>query len=206
MTGRAGFLRLRHVSRETIDRLAQYEALLKKWNPAINLVAPSTIDAIWSRHFLDSAQIFDLAGSGEHWADLGSGGGFPGMVVAILAAVERPDLRVTLVESDHRKAAFLNQVAHATGIEPSIRAERIEAAAPLAADILTARALAPLAKLLDFAARHLATGGKAIFPKGENSEAEIAEALETWRFSYEKVASRTAAEATILIIGGISRV
>lgn len=206
MTGRDGFLRQRAVSRETIDRLDLYEALLKKWNPAINIVASSTANAIWSRHFLDSAQIFDLAGSGTQWGDLGSGGGFPGMVAAILAATERPGLHVTLVESDRRKAAFLAHVAHATGIEISVRAERIETTSPLAANILTARALAPLSSLLGFAARHLALGGRAIFPKGANCEAEIAKALEVWRFSYEKVASRTAAEATILIIGDISRV
>lgn len=206
MTGREDFLRWRDVSRETIDRLDQYEALLKKWNPTINIVASSTVDTVWSRHFLDSAQILDLAGQGAKWGDLGSGGGFPGMVVAILAAAERPDLRMTLVESDHRKATFLARVAQVVGVDVSIRPERIEATAPLGADILTARALAPLSTLLGFAEQHLAPGGTAIFPKGANSGAEIDEALETWHFSYEKAPSLTAAEATVLIIGGISRV
>lgn len=206
MTGQEAFLRRRAVSRETIDRLALYETLLKKWSSTINLVAGSTLGDVWSRHFLDSAQIFDLAGPGAHWADLGSGGGFPGLVAAILAAQERPDLHVTLVESDRRKATFLGQVAHALEIDVTIRAERIEATPPLVADILTARALAPLSILLNHAERHLAVGGRAIFPKGANCSTEIANARASWHFSYDRVPSQTAEGAAILVIGGISRV
>lgn len=206
MTAAKAFLDRRPVSRETLQRLCDYEALLARWNPAINLVSPSTLGDVWSRHFLDSAQVFDLAGAGAHWADLGSGGGFPGMVAAIIAADERPGLRFTLVESDRRKAAFLDRVAQATGVSVTVLDQRIEALPPLEADILTARAVAPLAVLLGHAARHLAPEGRALFPKGARSQAEIDEALESWRFSYEKVASWTAREAAIVIVGGIARV
>ncbi|MCB2135360.1 MAG: 16S rRNA (guanine(527)-N(7))-methyltransferase RsmG [Rhodobacteraceae bacterium] len=201
------FLAARNVSRETLDRLTAYESLLKKWNPAINLVARSTLGAFWQRHALDSAQVFDIAPkSGTEWADLGSGGGFPGLVVAIIAADERPDLRVTLVESDKRKAAFLMTVIRETGVKARVLAERAEAVAPLEADILSARALAPLDQLLGYAVKHLKTNGIAIFPKGGNYADEVKLALENWRFTLHKDESRTEPGAVILTIGGISRV
>lgn len=207
MIGPAPFLPGRNVSRETEDRLARFESLIRKWNPAINLVARSTLDALRSRHFLDSAQIFDLtATTSGHWVDLGSGGGFPGIIIAILAADERPGLTVTLVESDQRKAAFLATVTRELGLSVQILPERIESAPPLAADILSARALAPLTTLLSHVERHLAPGGTAIFPKGGNHQAEIDQALEHWTFSYQKEPSKTDAAGVILIIGGISRV
>lgn len=197
----------RTVSRETSERLAQYESLLRKWNPAINLVARSTLDTLWGRHFRDSVQVFDLAPeSARNWADLGSGGGFPGLVVAAIAADERPSTRVTLVESDQRKAAFLATVAREIGVGVTVLSERIEAVAPLHADVLTARALAPLSRLLGFAERHLAPGGAAIFPKGAAWREEVGQALESWRFSYQNNDSVTEPGATILTIGGISRV
>lgn len=197
----------RSVSRETMARLKCYEALLRKWNPAINLVARSTLDGIWERHFRDSIQVFDLAPpSARHWADLGSGGGFPGLVAAILAADERPDLRVTLVESDLRKAAFLTTVARETGLAATVLPKRIEDLEPLAADVLSARALAPLDRLLAHAERHLAPAGIAIFPKGAAWREELRLALEHWRFSYENSVSVTDPDATVLTIGGISRV
>ncbi|WP_413876801.1 16S rRNA (guanine(527)-N(7))-methyltransferase RsmG [Albidovulum sp.] len=196
-----------NVSRETIQRLELYESLIRKWNPRINLVSPGSLDVLWTRHFADSAQIFRLApASAAHWADLGSGGGFPGLVIAILAAEARPGLRVTLVESDRRKATFLATAAHALGISVDILADRIEALAPLRADVISARALAPLDILLGHAERHLVPGGVALFPKGATAEAELARALEHWRFSYQKEPSKTDARGVVLIIGGISRV
>jgi len=195
------------VSRETYDRLKTYEALLRKWNPAINLVSRKTLDQAWTRHFVDSAQIFSFApGNARHWADLGSGGGFPGMVIAILAAEKRPQMRVTLVESDQRKATFLRSVARETGIAAEVIARRIEEVPPLGADVLSARALAPLTQLLGFAERHLCPGGIALFPKGAGHRAELDEALETWRFDVQKTPSRTEPGAVILRIGGIARV
>ena len=195
------------VSRETSARLERYVALLRKWNPAINLVSRATLEDAWNRHIVDSAQVFDLLpGGAAHRADLGSGGGFPGMVVAILAAEKAPDLRVTLVESDARKAAFLAAVARETGVAARIEAARIESLQPLAADVLSARALAPLPQLLGFAARHLAPGGTAIFPKGAAHEAEIAEALASWRFDLHKHPSKTDPNAVLLEIRGVSHV
>ena len=197
----------RHVSRETSDRLDRLEALIAKWNPAINLVSRATLGQIWTRHFVDSIQLFDLCPErAQSWLDLGSGGGFPGLVVAILAADERPDLSVTLVESDQRKATFLATAARDLGLTINVLAERIEAIPPMGADVVSARALAPLDVLLGYAHRHLAADGVAILPKGANHAGELEQALAHWRFSFQKVTSKTDAAGVILIIGGISRV
>lgn len=196
-----------NVSRETQDRLIRYRALLEKWNPTINLVARSTLADAWTRHFLDSAQLMDFCpAEATHWVDLGSGGGFPGLVVAILAAEAAPQMRVTLIESDRRKATFLRTVARDLEIAPVIVNDRIEAAPPQTADILSARALAPLPRLLDFAARHLAPGGKALLPKGASHMQDISDALAKWRFDVQKYPSRTDPGAVILKIEGLSRV
>lgn len=203
-TGRASGL---DVSRETLERLEAYGALLRKWNPAINLVSPHSLERLWERHFHDSAQIFKLAEAGAaHWADLGSGGGFPGLVIAILAKESRPDLRVTLVESDQRKAAFLATVLRALDLPASVVAQRIEKAAPLAANVLSARALAPLAQLFSFAERHLAVDGWMLFPKGARWRDEVAAAEKTWSFDMEAVQSQTESGAVVLKIKGLKRV
>lgn len=205
--GRTEALRALGVSRETEARLDAFVALLGRWSGAINLVSRATLAEVWTRHILDSGQLFALAPAGaRHWADLGSGAGFPGLVIAILAAETAPDLLVTLVESDQRKAAFLGTVARETGLSPRIEARRIEEVPPLGADVLSARALAPLPQLLAHAERHLAPGGLALFPKGAGHAAEIAESLERWRFSVQKHPSRTDPEAVILAIGEIERV
>lgn len=201
------FLARRDVSRETLDRLRIYDRLLHKWNPAINLVSKTTLEAVWSRHFLDSAQVFDISDpSAASWADLGSGGGFPGLVVAILAAGQGRDQAMTLVESDTRKAAFLMTVARETGIKVAVKPVRIEALEPLSCDILSARALAPLAKLLEFCERHLRPGGQALFPKGANHAEELRQALETWSFSYDTVPSATDPDAVVYSLREIRRV
>jgi len=203
----ASFLAARNVSRETLERLSRYETLLRKWNPAINLVAKSTVEQIWTRHFLDSAQLFDLAGPEWHtWVDLGSGGGFPGLVIAILAAEERPEAVVTLIESDGRKAAFLANVSRGLGLRARIVNARIESVQPLGVPVLSARALAPLGALVGFAAGHLTADGVALFPKGANHAAELDEALEAWRFSYETTPSATDPNAVVFSIRDISRV
>ncbi len=194
------------VSRETLDRLKTYEALLKKWNPAINLVAKSTIKDAWTRHFIDSAQIFDLTPDDtKHWVDIGSGGGFPGLVVAILAAEARPEMKTTLIESDLRKATFLRTVIRETGIQAEVIAERIEKAPPQQAEVLSARALASLDMLLGFAERHLSPKGFTVFPKGKSAVDEINAALETWHFDLQKLQSQTDPDAVILKIRDIRR-
>ena len=194
------------VSRETSDRLKIYAALVRKWTPAINLVSKSSVSDLWGRHILDSAQILQYAPDNcGHWVDLGSGGGFPGLVVAILAAERSPAMRVTLVESDLRKATFLRQVAQDCALNTTICAERAEDINPMSADVLSARALAPLSQLLPLAKRHLAQGGTAIFPKGAHAANELAESLEHWRFSVQKHPSVTDPNAVILCIGDIER-
>lgn len=196
----------RPVSRETYDRLVRFVALLEKWNPRINLVSATSLPQVWRRHVLDSLQVFDLAAvQAGHWADLGTGGGFPGLVVALVAADEAPELNVTLVESDQRKAAFLASVLRETGVTATLRNDRIEALPPLNATVLSARALAPLDRLLQHAALHLARGGKALFPKGQAHADEVAEALATWRFRLQKHPSRTDSQAVILEIEDVAR-
>jgi 16S rRNA (guanine527-N7)-methyltransferase len=195
------------VSRETLERLTAYHGLLEKWGARINLVSRSTLEEIWVRHFHDSAQLLDLSPPGARlWVDLGSGAGFPGLVIAILAAERRPDLSVRLIESDQRKAAFLRSVTRETGVKADVVAERIESATPCGADVLSARALAPLATLLKMAQRHLSPDGVALFLKGARHRQELVEALESFTFDCEEYRSETDEEAVILKIGGIGRV
>ncbi|MFP7569388.1 16S rRNA (guanine(527)-N(7))-methyltransferase RsmG [Marivita sp. S2033] len=195
-----------NVSRETSERLAIFLALLEKWSPKINLVSADSLKHSVDRHFRDSEQIARLRSvDGDRWIDFGSGGGFPGAVIAIMKAAGEPDTTVTLVESDLRKATFLRTVSRETGVGFDVLAERIEALSPLGADVITARALAPLSILLGYADRHLSQGGTALFPKGRTWRKEVAEAEKTWRFTYHAHTSETDPEAAILEIGGLSR-
>src|SRR6185369_225024 len=152
-----------NVSRETISALETYAGLLRKWQKAINLVSGATLDDVWRRHFLDSAQLLPLIPEGDgHITDLGSGAGFPGLVLALLSG--RP---THLVESDQRKAAFLGEVARATGCagRVQIHAARVEALKPWGAAVITARALADLTQLLDWASPFVTSDTICIFPK-----------------------------------------
>lgn len=246
-----------YVSRETRDRLALYESLLRQWQPAVNLVSPSTLDHVWHRHFADSAQLLSLApASAKTWLDLGSGAGFPGLVIAIMLAASSPSLRerhaegvpparregrgegpglapspepaphpnplpvrgrgegtasrdgraprVTLIESDTRKAAFLREVIRHTQAPAAVIAERIEKAAtqftvrPM--DVVTARALAPLPRLLGLAWPAFGAGTVGLFLKGRSAEDEIAEARERWVFAHELVPSLTDPDGRIVVI------
>jgi 16S rRNA (guanine527-N7)-methyltransferase len=206
MDGPAALLAGRSVSRETLGRLQIYADLLRRWNPTVNLVSQGSLEHLWSRHILDSAQILDLAPPAATWVDLGSGGGFPGLVITILGADERPALAMTMVESDARKCAFLATVARETGVAPRILTARAEDVPPLAADVVSARALAPLPVLLGLSARHLAPSGTALFLKGARHQPEIEQALAEWRFTYQKHPSLTDPAAVILSIKGLSRV
>lgn len=192
------------VPRETIERLRLYAELLERWTPKINLVSAATLGDLWARHIADSLQVTELAPASAHWADLGSGGGFPGLVIAI-AHADVPGFEATLVESDQRKAAFLRTVIRETGIRARVLPNRIEAAATLQADVLTARALASLDALLSFAERHRKKDGISLFPKGQTWQQEVAAAEENWRFRYEAVPSRTNPASVILKIGEFSR-
>lgn len=198
---------LEDVSCETLERLHTLEALTRKWTARINLVSRNSSDDIWNRHIVDSAQIFDLAPpSTSSWLDLGSGAGYPGLVIAIVALERNPGLRVTLVESDLRKSAFLNTAIRELSLEARVLTARAEALAPQAADVVSARAMAPLSRLLGYAKRHLRDGGMAIFPKGATWQRELNDALETWRFSVQKHPSTTDPDSVILTIGDIARV
>lgn len=171
------------VSRETEERLRQFVELVERWTQRINLISHASLPAIWDRHVLDSAQLYCHAPAGwTHWVDLGSGGGFPGLVIAILAAGDRGDSRITLVESDQRKAAFLQTAASTLELPVRVSAARIEHLPPLAADVVSARALAPLPTLLAYCARHLSPMGTALLPKGQRAEDEIAAARKLWHF------------------------
>lgn len=196
----------RDVSRETKERLDIYEKLLLKWNPAINLVAPSTLATLWDRHFLDSAQLWEESPKIlKTWCDLGTGGGFPGLILAILSKEKDPDRQTVCIESDVRKATFLRTVIRETDLNATIIAARIETATPQSADIVSCRALAPLTKLLAYAKRHLSPNGQCLFLKGERYEIELQEALETWRFEYDTYPSKTNRDAVILKIGDLER-
>jgi 16S rRNA (guanine527-N7)-methyltransferase len=194
-------------SEATVERLERHLGLLAKWNSAINLVSPSSLEQAWARHASDSVQIFSLGGgSCSHWADLGSGAGFPGMVVALLAQELAPEMRVSLVEADRRKAEFLRTVSRETGVPVTILDSRIETLPPLQADVISARALAPLPVLCSFADRHMVPSGRAIFLKGARAEEEIAAARKDWQFDLQRLPSLTDPAASILVLAELHRV
>ena len=174
----AGFAALIDVSRETQERLTAYVALLTKWNAKINLVGPATLPDVWRRHILDSAQIHPQIAAAGTLVDLGSGAGLPGLILAILGGPQ-----VHLIEADARKCAFLHEAARVTGAVVTVHNRRIEAAPAIAADVVTARALAPLAQLLDHAVRFLTPAGKCVFLKGARQADELTEARKTWHMS-----------------------
>ena len=194
------------VSRETADRLLVHADLVLKWNPRVNLISGSTAPEILERHVVDSLQIAALCRElDSHWADFGTGGGFPGLVVAIMLADRRPDIRVTLVESDQRKAAFLRTAATELGLTVIILSKRIEALPPLQATTISARALAPLVKLLEYAEIHMAENGQCLFHKGAQFRAELAESLEKWRYQSDILPSETNPQSVILRIKDLRR-
>ena len=188
------------VSRETRDQLEALVNTLVRWQKAINLVGRTTIEGIWTRHVLDSAQLVILIPErAKTLTDLGSGGGFPGLVVAAM----RPDLDVTLIESDARKAAFLGEAGRRMGLEkqPKIVIGRIESVAPAKADVVTARALAPLAQLLEWAEPHRTDTAICLFHKGKDWQAELTEAMKDWELPGKPFTSVTDLDGVILRIG-----
>jgi len=196
-----------NVSRETFLRLKEYEKLLFKWNAKINLVSRSTLDNFWNRHVLDSAQFLSSVGEkAGKWVDLGSGGGLPGLVVAILSDEIEPVNKLFLVEADVRKAVFLKTVCRELGLKVEVYNNRIEELPPMSANIVSARALAPLKTLCLYAKNHLEKGGVAVFAKGENWKAELVEAQKKWIFSYEAVKSTLHEGSVVLVLRGIKSV
>jgi 16S rRNA (guanine527-N7)-methyltransferase len=194
------------VKREVLTEAQQaaleaYATLLARWNERINLVSPRDIPRLWERHIDDAAQLLPLIPPGtRRIADLGSGAGLPGLIVAVLSGLD-----THLVERDQRKAAFLREAARVTGAPATVHAADAATLPPLAADVVTARALAPLPVLLPLAIRHLAPGGACLFPKGATASAELTAAAEGWTMSIERFPSRTDPAATILRLTEVAR-
>ena len=195
------------VSRETAERLEILCALVAKWTPTINLIAKSTVGDIWSRHILDSAQIWRFRPeTPRRWADLGSGGGFPGLVIAAFAAQDAPDMVMSLVESDTRKTVFLQTAAREMGLPTQVLRSRIESVDLPPQDVISARALASLDKLLGLADRLRAPGAVCFFPKGAGAESELTEARTSWHIEARRRPSLADSAGCILEIPEFSRV
>jgi 16S rRNA (guanine527-N7)-methyltransferase len=189
------------VSRETLERLSSYAALLMKWQARINLVSTATLGDLWRRHMLDSAQLLPLLPAGTtSLVDLGSGAGFPGLVLAILGVPE-----VHLIESDQRKCVFLGEAARAGGVTPVIHNARIESIEGITTGLVIARACAPLDQLLTYAQKFLWHDGKALFLKGASAEEELAAARKNWQMEVERFPSASDSTGCILRIGQVRR-
>lgn len=190
------------VSRETLERLKIYAETLVSWNKKVNLVGRSTIDDLWQRHFLDSAQLYPLfSPNSQTLLDLGSGAGFPGLVLAIMGCPQ-----VYLVESDRKKAAFLREAARVTGTPVHILSVRIEALDPFPVDVVTARALAPLTDLLEWVEPFLGPKSACLFLKGRNVEDELTDLRKMWETEIVRQPSRTDSESTVVCMRGVRRV
>ncbi len=190
---------LGNVPNDTMDKLEIYLELLRKWQKAINLVGPKSLDDAWRRHILDSAQLVPEIETGKLVADLGSGAGLPGLVIAIMT-----DADVHLVESDQRKATFIREVARETNTDVQVHVARIEDLQPLNAHIITARALAPLPRLLPWVYRHLAAGGKSLLMKGGDVDEELTKCTKQWTMQTVRKSSISDVSGTILVINDLS--
>ena len=198
-------LELLDVSRETEQRLSILVDELRRWQSVKNLVGSGTLDRIWIRHVADSAQLLDHAPDARRWIDLGSGAGFPGLVLGVLLR-DRPDAQIHLVESNGRKCAFLRHAARVTGANAVVHQARLETVVGRFAgsiDVVTARALARLVDLIAWTRPLLQSGAIGLFPKGREAQAELTEAAKSWTFSAQIVPSRTSSDGRILRIKGL---
>jgi 16S rRNA (guanine527-N7)-methyltransferase len=183
------------------DKLADYVALLLRWNRSINLIGRGDEGALWQRHIADSLQLGSVCGPlPDRAIDMGSGAGFPGLVLSI-----RFGLRVDLIEEDQRKAAFLREAVRVTGAPAAVHATKIETAQVVPAPLVLARALAPVARLLEYAERLLAPGGHCWFLKGRGVEAELAEAERRWTMQVRRLPSLTSENGVVLLLSDITR-
>ena len=189
------FAAILDVSRETLERLQAFESLLRQWQKTVNLVSASSLDDVWRRHFLDSGQLCRLLADAKSVADIGSGGGFPGLVVAIIAG-----LPVTLVEADNRKAAFLREASRLADADTKVIAGRAEAVPPAPVEAVTARAVAPLVKLLPLAEPWVRPGGRCYFLKGATIENELTDARRLWDIKYDLVPSLSDPAGTVMCV------
>ncbi|MGJ5032901.1 MULTISPECIES: 16S rRNA (guanine(527)-N(7))-methyltransferase RsmG [unclassified Bradyrhizobium] len=204
---KAAALALTPVSRETEQRLDRYVALLLEWQAKTNLIAPSTLPHLWTRHIADSLQLLDLAPDARIWIDLGSGGGFPGVVLAC-ALAERDGAQVHLVERNAKKAAFLREAIRVTGAPGIVHLSEIGDIVEKwsgRVDCVTARALAPLHQLIGFAEPLVKKGARALFLKGQDVEAELTESTKYWKIESKLHSSRTGGQGWIVAIDCIER-
>lgn len=200
-TDRAAFLAAYDVSRETLDRLDRVITALGEWRMRSNLIGPKEWPQIWTRHVGDSFQLLDHIPETARVVDLGSGAGFPGLIIA----AARPAGHVTMIESVGKKCAFLRAAIEAAGLSASVHQGRVEQAPEIKADIVTARAFAPLPELLDYAAPWLCNGATGLFPKGERWKEELTLAQQRWIFAYQAIPSRSGGSGVILNVREAAR-
>lgn len=195
------------VSRETLERLKAYEASLHEWQKKFNLVSNASLEDAWNRHFLDSMQLFNfIPKTARTLCDFGSGAGFPGMVLAIMAKEKTPYLKVSLIESIRKKTLYLNEVNKITEANAVIINDRIENIPPQSFDVITSRAMASLKDLLNYTKKFFGKNTVCIFPKGKSYAEEIAEAEKFWKFDCKIVSSEMSSEGVILIITNLSAI
>lgn len=194
------------VSRETMELLKAYEASLHEWQKKFNLVSNSSLENAWNRHFMDSIQLFKyIPKSAKTLCDFGSGAGFPGMVLAIMAVEKTPYLKVCLIESIRKKTLYLNEVAKIAGVSVEIINERIENLSPRRFDVITSRAMASLKDLLNYTQKFFGKETVCLFPKGKSYAEEISEAKKYWKFNCKIVPSEQSDEGVILIVTDLSK-
>jgi len=200
-------LKLTPVSRETKIRLEKFVELLLQWQQKTNLISPTTIPTLWTRHIADSLQLIDMAPDARTWVDFGSGGGFPAIPIACVLA-DKPGAEVHLVESNGKKAAFLREAIRVTGVPAQIHAERVEKYSPSpveSVDVVTARALAPLKTLCDQAFALIEQGAIGLFPKGQDVASELTDTAKYWNIEASTVASKTSPEGCIVVVRSLKR-
>ena len=201
-----GLLEL-NVSRETLDALKYFEDLVVLWNPAINLISNSSVSDLWLRHIIDSAQLFLFTLPDEGlWLDVGSGGGFPGIVVSIIAKELAPSLRVVLVESDKRKCVFLRTVIRELGLSVKVINDRIENVKLDDVVYLSARALRNLNSLLFIVENNVSRETVCVFPKGRSYKKELVESQKNWKFDFNLIDSNTSEDSKVIVLKGLERV
>jgi len=207
--GKREFARTYNVSRETMERLSIYADMLTKWQRRINLVGPATIEVLWTRHFADSLELVRHAPSGaKNWIDIGTGAGFPGMVIATCG--QQKNIQVNLVEANARKCSFLREVSRRIKAPVKIHNCRIEAIdsqaiQTMALDVVTARALAPLDLLLKLAQKPLECGAVGVFPRGQDVEDELTASTKCWKIEAEIVERNFGLPGKILIVKKCAR-
>jgi len=195
------------VSRETLDALKYFEDLVVLWNPAINLISNSSVSDLWIRHIIDSAQLFLFTLPDEGlWLDVGSGGGFPGIVVSIIARELAPSLRVVLVESDNRKCVFLRTVIRELGLSVKVINDRIENVKLDDVVYLSARALRNLNSLLFILENNVSRETVCVFPKGRSYKKELVESQKNWKFDFNLIDSNTSEDSKVIVLKGLERV